>query len=142
MLVNSEQWGPEIRELCTRILEKTIEDPDKYQVGLSKIFFRAGLLARFEQLRTNRLNELATLMQKNVRRHLAVARYQTTRRAVIGVQTLWRAVLARRRAEEQKREAAAVLIQRTLRGHVERTKYLRAQKTVLGLQSSECSMLS
>lgn len=140
MLVGSEQWGPEIRELCTRILEKTIEDRDKYQIGLTKIFFRAGLLARFEQLRTNRLNELATLMQKNVRRHLAVKNYQTTRRAVIGVQTLWRATLARRRAEEQKRQTAAMLIQRTARGYMERARYLRAQKTIAGLQSSECSL--
>ena len=73
MLVQSEQWGPDIRTLCTRILESTIKDADKFQVGLSKIFFRAGLLARFEQYRTSRLNALATLMQKNFRRQIGRA---------------------------------------------------------------------
>ena len=137
MLVSSEQWGPEIRTLCTRILETTIKDTDKYQVGLTKIFFRAGLLARFEQLRTDRLNQLATLMQKNVRRHLAVKNYTALRKAVIGVQTAWRATLAKRRAEEEKREKAAVLIQSTARGFLERQKFLRVKSTIVAIQSSE-----
>lgn len=137
MLVQSEQWGPEIRTLCTRILESTIKDTDKFQVGLTKIFFRAGLLARFEQLRAARLNELATLMQKNVRRHLAVKNYSALRRAVIGVQTVWRAQLAKRRAEEERRERAALLIQRTARGYLQRQKYLQTRSAIVGLQSGE-----
>ncbi|KAJ3008377.1 hypothetical protein NUW54_g3175 [Trametes sanguinea] len=46
MLVHSSEWEPmiknlELKPLCARILEKTINDPDKYQPGLTKIFFRA-----------------------------------------------------------------------------------------------------
>jgi myosin-5 len=45
-LVNSQYWdpnkSPDINKLCHVILDKYITDSDKYQIGLSKIFFRAG----------------------------------------------------------------------------------------------------
>lgn len=45
-LVNSKHWdpngNPDINELCKVVLEKYIPDKDKYQIGLTKIFFRAG----------------------------------------------------------------------------------------------------
>ncbi|KAK4053467.1 Myosin type-2 heavy chain 1 [Microbotryomycetes sp. JL201] len=135
MLVPSEHWGPDVRELCTRVLRSAIQEEDKYQVGATKIFFRAGLLAQFEQLRTNKLNSSATLIQRNVRKYLAVKSYQTLRRAVIGVQTAWRATLARRKAEEERRTRAAILIQRNARAFVERTKYLRVRHSILGVQA-------
>ena len=73
MLVPSDNWKPmiqnlQLQELCNLILERTINDPDKYQSGLTKIFFRAGMLAALESLRSERLNSLVTLVQKNVRR--------------------------------------------------------------------------
>ncbi|KAK4058503.1 Myosin type-2 heavy chain 1 [Microbotryomycetes sp. JL221] len=136
MLVSSEYWSGDIKNLCTLVLESAIKQEDKYQVGLTKIFFRAGLLAQFEQLRTNRLNMMATLIQRNVRKHLAVKSYQTLRKAVIGVQTIWRAMMARRKAEEERRTRAAVLIQRNARGFVERRKYLRARQSIVDVQAN------
>jgi len=135
LLVKSDQWGTDLRELCTRILQANIPEEDRYQVGLTKIFFRAGLLARFEQLRTQRQNQLATLMQKNVRRHIAQRNYAAIRKSIIGAQTVWRAKLAQRRAETARKEAAATLIQRTARGFLQRSRFLRAQQTIVGLQA-------
>ncbi|GAA5890383.1 hypothetical protein JCM5296_002805 [Sporobolomyces johnsonii] len=137
MLVPSSQWAsPEdLRTLCSTILSSTISESDKYQVGLTKIFFRAGLLARFEQLRTSRLNELTTLIQKNVRRFLAVRDYRRLQRSVVGLQAIWRARAARKRVEEMKRERAALLIQRNARGYLERTRFQRARKAVVAVQS-------
>ncbi|KAK4705503.1 myosin V, partial [Phenoliferia sp. Uapishka_3] len=135
MLLKSDQWGTDLRTVCSRILEATILDADKYQVGLTKIFFRAGLLARFEQFRAARLNALVTLMQKNFLRHMAVKRYRDIRAAAIGIQTVWRATLARRAAEAMKQDRAAVLIQRNARGFLQRAKFLRARKAIVGIQS-------
>ena len=92
MLVPSSDWGPmiknlEIKPLCHLILKKTIDDEDKYQAGLTKIFFRAGMLAALESLRSERLNALVVLIQKNVRRRLAVKRYQSMRKAAIKIET-------------------------------------------------------
>ncbi|GAA5923534.1 hypothetical protein JCM1841_002976 [Sporobolomyces salmonicolor] len=137
MLVPSSQWAsPEdLRTLCSTILSSTISESDKYQVGLTKIFFRAGLLARFEQLRTSRLNELTTLIQKNVRRFLAVRDYRRLQRSVVGLQAIWRAREARKRLEGMKRERAAVLIQRNARGYLERSRFERLRRTVVAIQS-------
>ena len=68
MLVESKFWGPmiknlEIKPLCNLILEKTIHDEDKYQAGLTKLFFRAGMLAVLESMRSERLNALVTILQ-------------------------------------------------------------------------------
>lgn len=141
MLVKSDQWGPDIRTLCTRILEETIKEADKFQVGLTKIFFRAGLLARFEQFRAGRLNDLTLLIQKNFRRHMAVKNYSNMRKAAIGVQTVWRAVLAKRKVEVLRKEKAAIMIQSVARGFLQRAKYNAAKQAVVGIQSSTCFLL-
>lgn len=136
MLVKSDQWGTDLRTVCTRILGESVKEEEKYQVGLTKIFFRAGLLARFEQFRTNRLNALVTLMQKNFLRHMAVKRYHDLRMTVIGVQAVWRATLARRVANSLREGRAAILIQRNARGFLQRQRFLRARKAIVGLQNS------
>ncbi|GAA5834869.1 hypothetical protein JCM9279_007130 [Rhodotorula babjevae] len=137
MLVPSSQWQQtsDLRALCSSILSSTVSEPDKYQVGLTKIFFRAGLLARFEQLRHARLGELTTLIQKNVRRFLAQRDYGRVRRMITGVQSVARANAAKRLAQEARRERAAVMIQKAARGFLERVKYERARKAVVAVQA-------
>ena len=45
-LVPSKHWdnkaNPDMSQLCSLILDVSIKDKDKYQVGTTKIFFRAG----------------------------------------------------------------------------------------------------
>lgn len=141
MLLHSDKWGNDTRSLCTGILQSTIKDTDKYQVGLTKIFFRAGLLASFEQYRSARLNSLAVLIQKNFQRHMAVKRFKDLKAAAVGIQTAWRSVLAKRLVDGMRREAAAILLQRVVRGYLERERYKRATKCIIGLQSSKLNFL-
>src|SRR5712692_9732909 len=101
MLIPSSRWGPmiqrlELNGLCSLILQRTINDPDKYQNGKTKIFFRAGMLAALETLRADRLNTMVTVVQKNMRRHMCMKRYRRMRTATIRIQTWWRGVLAKR----------------------------------------------
>ncbi|GAA5903549.1 myosin 2 [Sporobolomyces salmoneus] len=137
MLVPSSKLSSsaDLRNLCSEILSSTISEADKYQVGLTKIFFRAGLLARFEQLRTNRLNELTTLIQKNVRRYIAQRDYKRLQRSAVGLQALWRGKDARKRVETMRQDRAAVQIQKAARGYLERSKFQRARQAVLAIQS-------
>lgn len=136
MLTKSENWGPDLKGLCSLILTASIKDEDKYQVGLSKIFFRAGMLAYMEKVRTDRLNYLVTLMQKNALRQYHQARYQRLRHATIGVQATWRRVLARREADRRRQEGAALQIQRVTRGFLERSRYLKTKRAVITIQSA------
>ncbi|GBE82549.1 Myosin-2A [Sparassis crispa] len=140
MLVHSSEWGPiiqklELKELCSLILDRTINDPDKYQPGLTKIFFRAGMLAALESLRSGRLNALVTIVQKNMRRRMAVKKYQTLRHATIKIQTWWRGIMARRFVEAVRREVAAIRLQTCVRCFVQRKRFLDIRQGVVRFQA-------
>jgi myosin V len=140
MLVSSSDWAPmisnlQLKPLCSLILQKTINDPDKYQNGLTKIFFRAGMLAALESLRSDRLNALVTIVQKNMRRRMAVKKYQQLRRATIKIQTWWRGILARRFVEHIRREVSAGRLQSLSRRFVQRQRFLNTRRAIVLFQS-------
>lgn len=142
MLVPSSDWAPmiqrlELKKLCACILDKTIHDEDKYQRGLTKIFFRAGMLAALESLRSERLNYLVTVVQKNMRRRMAVKKYQTLRNATIRIQTWWRGVAARQFVARLRREVAAIRLQKGVRRFIQRKKFVDIRRSVTLLQSRE-----
>jgi myosin-5 len=42
-LMKSSEWeNNDIRSICSMVMDTYIKDTDKYQIGLTKIFFRAG----------------------------------------------------------------------------------------------------
>lgn len=127
----------ELKPLCSLILEKTINDLDKYQNGLTKIFFRAGMLAALEALRSERLNALVTVVQKNMRRRMAVKKYQELRKATIKIQTWWRGIMARRFVEHIRREVSARRFQSATRGFIQRQRFLRIRRAIVHFQSRE-----
>lgn len=140
MLVPSSEWQPmiqqlELRPLCSLILAKTINDPDKHQGGLTKIFFRAGMLAALESLRSERLSALATIIQKNMRRRMAVKKFQELRSSTIRVQTWWRSVMAKRLVEAMRRDFAAKLLQTHIRRFMQRSNFVRIRASVIMFQS-------
>ncbi|KAN0075236.1 P-loop containing nucleoside triphosphate hydrolase protein [Tylopilus felleus] len=140
MLIPSADWQPmihklELKPLCSLILERTINDPDKYQSGLTKIFFRAGMLAALESLRSEKLNALVTIVQKNMRRRMAVKRYQELRSATIKIQTWWRGIMARRLVENIRRNVAAKRLQAGVRRFLRRSKFLQVRRAVIAVQS-------
>ncbi|KAK0197407.1 myosin 5 [Armillaria mellea] len=140
MLVPSSVWQPliqslDLRQLCTAILGKTLEDPDKHQNGLTKIFFRAGMLAALESMRTDRLNAMVTVVQKNMRRRMAVKKYQELRHATIRIQTWWRGIRARRLVEHIRREVAAKRLQTAIRRFIQRTRFLDIKRGITLFQS-------
>ncbi len=136
--MQSKFWGfADEKEFCNSILSATINDEDKYQLGLTKIFFRAGMLALLESLRTQRLNYLVTLVQKNVKRMFARRDFLRKKTGAIKLQSWWRGEMARRMVTELRRQKAAVLIQRVIRGYVERQRFLSLRASVVKAQACE-----
>ncbi|EEH23363.1 hypothetical protein PABG_05574 [Paracoccidioides brasiliensis Pb03] len=140
MLCHSSQWTSEIRDMAHAILRKALGDvghqqQDKYQLGLTKIFFRAGMLAFLENLRTSRLNECATMIQKNLKCKYYRRRYLGARESILTTQSVIRGFLARQHAEEIRRIKAATTIQRVWRGQKERKKYVSIRKNVILFES-------
>lgn len=140
MLVRSHEWTPEIRDMATNILKKALgagknDGTDKYQMGLTKIFFRAGMLAFLENLRTARLNEAAIMIQKNLRAKYYRRIYMEMREAIVAVQSLARGFMTRERAEEARQVKAATTIQRVWRGCKVREEYHAIRKSIIEFQA-------
>ncbi|KAF5010485.1 hypothetical protein FDECE_3377 [Fusarium decemcellulare] len=141
MLVRSDQWTSEIREMADAILKKALgtsssKGLDKYQLGLTKIFFRAGMLAFLENLRTTRLNDCAIMIQKNLRAKYYRRRYLEAREAVIRTQSAIRSWKARKQVQELRKIRAAITIQRVWRGQKQRKVFLRIRKDMVLFESA------
>jgi myosin-5 len=125
----------DLRRLCSAILGQTIADPDMYQYGLTKIFFRAGMLAALESLRSDRLNAMVTVVQKNMRRRMAVKKYQGLRKATIKIQTWWRGVQAKKFVQSIRREMSARRLQTGIRRFIQRNHFLATKSAITLFQS-------
>ena len=141
MLIKSTQWTTEIRDMANAILGKALgehknDGSDKYQLGLTKIFFRAGMLAFLENLRTNRLNQAAIMIQKNLRAKYYRRRYLEAIDGIKAFQSVIRGVLARQRAEEARRQRGATTIQRVWRGQKERKRYVRFRHDLIVFEAT------
>uniref|UniRef100_A0A8D2M4Q4 Myosin VB n=1 Tax=Zonotrichia albicollis TaxID=44394 RepID=A0A8D2M4Q4_ZONAL len=84
------------KQICQTLLKDLIKDPDKFQFGRTKIFFRAGQVAYLEKLRADKFRAATIMIQKTVRGWLQRARYQRLRRATLALQRHTRGHLARR----------------------------------------------
>lgn len=134
MLVLSKSWQNGIKNLCDEILKKSITQEDKYQLGKTKIFFRAGMLAYLEKLRSDRLNECAIVIQKNLRMIHYRKIYDTTRQSIIAAQTLFRGYMARLRYQKEREYHAAVIIQKIWRGYYQQNQYNSIRVSIIELQ--------
>ncbi|KAL2178937.1 P-loop containing nucleoside triphosphate hydrolase protein [Thermothelomyces heterothallicus CBS 202.75] len=141
MLVPSSEWTSEIREMANAILTRAFgankgKGMDKYQLGLTKIFFRAGMLAYLENLRTNRLNDCAIMIQKNLRAKYYRKKYLEARASIIAFQSTTRAYKARQVAQEMRTIKAATTIQRVWRGQKQRKQFLKIRNNVILAQAT------
>lgn len=140
MLCHSSEWTTEIKTMCHNILRKALGDAsvakaDKYQLGLTKIFFRAGMLAFLEEKRSARLKECAIMIQKNLRAKYYRHKYLDARESILRFQAATRAFLARQTTQEIREIKAATTIQRVWRGQKERKRYQAIRNNILLFQS-------
>lgn len=136
--MHSSQWtqgGADPKSFCTTILEQTLTDPDKYQIGLTKVFLRAGMLAYLESRRLDRLNTLATIVQKNFKRTMERNRYLRLRKSTIKIQTWWRGITAKRLVLAIRKEVAARRLQAAARRFVQRRWFSEVHNSVVKLQT-------
>uniref|UniRef100_A0A673NDN6 Unconventional myosin-Vb-like n=1 Tax=Sinocyclocheilus rhinocerous TaxID=307959 RepID=A0A673NDN6_9TELE len=149
------------KQVCKNLLETLIKDPDKFQFGKTKIFFRAGQVAYLEKLRADKFRFACINIQKTVRGWLQRIRYRKIRKSAITLQRYGRGYLARyiRRYStalyllfhtlhvslkhsfklhflsfQFLLHHKAMIIQKTVRGWLVRKKYLRARYAAIVIQ--------
>ncbi|XP_074787468.1 unconventional myosin-Vb isoform X2 [Athene noctua] len=103
------------KQICQTLLEELIKDPDKFQVGRTKIFFRSGQVAYLEKVRAAKLRAAMIMIQKTVRGWLQRVKYKRLRQAAVVIQRYTRGFLARRLAEHLRRTRAAIIFQKQYR---------------------------
>lgn len=137
MLVHSEKWTPEIREMADAILSNALGAGarEKYQLGKTKIFFRAGMLAKMENMRAARLTGAAIMIQKNLLCRLYRRRYLEARESILRSQALLRGFIARKVAQSMRREKAATTIQRVWKGQKEVKSYNKIRQSLALFQA-------
>ncbi|KAJ8272401.1 hypothetical protein COCON_G00112600 [Conger conger] len=119
---------------CRKVLEKLVQDKDKYQFGKTKIFFRAGQVAYLEKLRADKLRAACIRIQKTIRCWLERKKYLRMRDAAITIQRRVRGYQARCLAKFLRRTKASIVIQKYQRMYVERKRYKRLQTAALNIQ--------
>ncbi|XP_072321462.1 unconventional myosin-Va isoform X3 [Eucyclogobius newberryi] len=134
VLMKQKDVLPDKRLTCRNVLEKLVEDQDKYQFGKTKIFFRAGQVAYLEKLRADKLRVACIRIQKTIRCWLARKKYLRQREAAITIQRFTRGYQARCLAKFMRRTQAATIIQKYQRMCVERKRYRQKQAAALAMQ--------
>ena len=106
-----------------------------YQLGLTKVFLRAGQMALLDKLRTDVLTAAARRIQAVVRMFLSKRHYAQMKRAALVIQSHARGHSARRLAALLRAEAAAVTVQCHVRGFLAQRRYKRVRKGIVGIQA-------
>ncbi|KAG4097651.1 hypothetical protein H8356DRAFT_1308897 [Neocallimastix lanati (nom. inval.)] len=136
LLINSKNWNfNDPKSFSLNIVNNTIKDNDKFQVGLTKIFFRTGMLAYLEKLRSDKLKKCVVLVQKNARRFIYQRRYQEIKKSAILVQNRIRSVVAKRKLRELSEEHSAIIIQKYIRGFLAKKHYDDIKSSALLIQT-------
>lgn len=106
---------PDKKITCKNLMENLIKDPDKFQFGRTKIFFRAGQVAYLEKLRADKFRAATIMIQKTVRGWLQRLKYKRMKAAAITIQRYTRGHLARRLADHLHKTKAAICFQKQYR---------------------------
>lgn len=148
-VLNGKRSTPDdVRTLCNKILQITVEDSKKYQLGETKIFFKAGMLGYLEKLRTSKLFDSAVLIQKNIKSKYYRGQFLQIRQSIVLLQSLVRGFNRRLRIKEEIETYSATKLQTLFRGYLVRRRFRLTRQMIINLQSiirsinSRKSMLS
>ncbi|CAF0903155.1 unnamed protein product, partial [Didymodactylos carnosus] len=123
------------RKTCENILKTLIQDPDKFQFGNTKIFFRAGQVAYLEKLRSEKLKMCIIRIQTTYRGYRQRKKYLIIRKTILKLQMLTRGYLARGHAELVRRARAITLFQSKWRMQMQKRIYEKLKMTIVKLQA-------
>nr|XP_046231871.1 unconventional myosin-Vb isoform X3 [Scatophagus argus] len=135
LMKKSDLMSADKKLVCKNLLETLIKEPDMFQFGKTKIFFRAGQVAYLEKLRADKFRSACIKIQKTVRGWLQRVRYRKIRKAALALQRYGRGYLARRYADLLRQTRAALICQKQYRMVRDRRAYLRVRQAVVTIQA-------
>lgn len=115
---NKAESIAEEKVFTKEILDLYINKSELYQMGKTKIFFKAGVLSELEILKTKKVRESTIILQKYLRGYHTRLQYTKLKIATLAIQTSIRGLLAR--MEFARKEKSILLIQSFFRGALSR----------------------
>uniref|UniRef100_A0A8C1XXX9 Myosin VAb n=1 Tax=Cyprinus carpio TaxID=7962 RepID=A0A8C1XXX9_CYPCA len=131
VLMRQKEFLSDRKLTCQSVLERLVQNKDKYQFGKTKIFFRAGQVAYLEKLRADKLRAACINIQKTIRCWLARKKYLRIRQATITLQKYTRGHQARCLCKTLRRTRATVIFQKYTRMWAARRQFLRQRTAAL-----------
>jgi myosin-5 len=141
-LVPSNEWKTDPKVLTAKICAQTIKGENKFEMGLTKVFFRAGQLAFLEKIRSEKFTKIVVLIQKNVIRGYHQRRYKKMLESAKMIQSAWNEYLKVREYRINRNKFAAITIQKNWRTSVVRKQFTKTRKAALVLQSAYTSYVT
>ncbi|KAE8720964.1 Myosin-5 [Hibiscus syriacus] len=119
--------------VCQKILDKA--GLQGYQIGITKVFLRAGQMAELDAKRAEVLNSAAKIIQRRICTHISHKRFLAIRKASVNLQAICRGRLACRVYCNKRSQAAALKIQKNTRKYQSRQAYKKLHVSALVLQT-------
>jgi len=124
------------RTLSQMIVTSCNLSPNDYQLGTTKLFLRAGQLARFEKMRNDLMNNSAANLQKVWRMKKMYKMYLDMKRAALCMQSVFRVALCKGKAKHMRMIFAAIKIQKFMRRCYAQRKSRAKRNAVVALQTA------
>jgi myosin heavy subunit len=109
---------------CSLILQHLGVSQDRFAVGKSLLFLKAGVIGLLEDESARQRYYYATLLSKNATRFIVLRRYKAARRALLLLQCAWRCSRSRNLLH-RKRTLVAQLLQKHIRCCLCRVPFVR-----------------
>lgn len=107
-----------------------------YALGKTKVFLRAGMLAKLENLRTKRSRNAAVQIQKLVKMRTERNKYAALQNFILQLQTASRGKLGRIRAENSLVHHHTTAVQSLIRRHQHRKNLHHSLTSITGIQNA------
>ncbi|KAJ0410843.1 hypothetical protein ATCC90586_007879 [Pythium insidiosum] len=113
----------DLRTKCEDLMAKLLPGRNihDYQVGLTRVYFREGILEKLETMRAQALRKYAILLQKTVRGFVIRRRFLRQKKLVVIIQKHWRRHVLRNRFLKLK--LGVIRLQAHVRGYQARTAF-------------------
>lgn len=126
----------EIRDCIHNFLTATIKDESLFKVGKTKVFFKAGVIGKIENIKADRQKQSAIIIQKYLKGYGVRKQYTESIAALKQLQSVIKGILTRNRVQKQMEFEAAILIQSRIRSVTLANKYKLALDSLVNLQGA------
>ena len=91
---NIPRVAPDPRGAVASVLDELKVDPAQYRFGVTKVFFKAGVLAKIEEIREKKIGELLIVIQSAARAFLARQMYKRMTEKTVAIRIIQRNIRA------------------------------------------------